>query len=151
MEPFKIEHLERETGKGSFPSFKSLTSDECLQYRQKFALALGLEAEADSLVILKSIFCLEAVRTVHIEDGKFDLATELALVCPDPESSIFINWYQFDDIDQMKLVDLSVYFDDIWYPSVDDIEIFDSALTWVATVSHYYVFRLIHLGGKGKS
>ncbi len=29
------------------------------------------------------------------------------------------------------------FFSDIWYPSLDDIEIFDLNLNWIVSVRHY--------------
>ena len=29
------------------------------------------------------------------------------------------------------------YFDDIWYPAADDIEVFDASFNWIVSVKHY--------------
>ena len=39
-------------------------------------------------------------------------------------------------IDEMKLDDLNKYFYDIWYPVVEDIEIFDRECNWMILISH---------------
>ncbi len=31
---------------------------------------------------------------------------------------------------------MSRWFDDIWYPASDDIDLFDSTLDWILSVSH---------------
>ncbi len=36
----------------------------------------------------------------------------------------------------MKLDDLNKYFYDIWYPVVEDIEIFDRECNWMILISH---------------
>lgn len=148
MESFKIEQFEQENGVGSFPHFKSLTAEECEQVRRRIALSLGLEPNVDSKILLEKIFSLRINRMVNFVNGALDLASELASISVDAESLVFINWYRFDDIDQIKLGDLSIHFNDIWHPIADDIEIFDSTLSWVASISHYSVFRLFYLDGQ---
>ncbi|WP_234399978.1 hypothetical protein [Campylobacter concisus] len=37
----------------------------------------------------------------------------------------------------MRFDDLSKFFSDIWYPSLNDIEIFDINLNWIISVRHY--------------
>ena len=49
---------------------------------------------------------------------------------------MLINFCRFDDIDEMKLDDLNKYFYDIWYPVVEDIEIFDRECNWMILISH---------------
>jgi hypothetical protein len=53
-----------------------------------------------------------------------------------PPEYVFVNWYRFDDVDEIKFADLESHFTDIWYPSSDDIEVFDSSLKWLIAVSH---------------
>jgi hypothetical protein len=53
------------------------------------------------------------------------------------QNNVYINWYQFDNIDKMHFGDLSNYFDDIWYPESDDIDIFDDTFLWVLSIYHY--------------
>jgi hypothetical protein len=49
---------------------------------------------------------------------------------------VFINWKRFECIDRIALEDLSRYFDDIFYPGPDDIELFDETLKWFMLVDH---------------
>ncbi|EKO31739.1 hypothetical protein LEP1GSC179_0008 [Leptospira santarosai str. MOR084] len=45
----------------------------------------------------------------------------------------------------MYLIDLINNFDDIWYPSVDDIDIIDMSISWILSVSHFGEIKLIDL------
>ena len=49
---------------------------------------------------------------------------------------VYINWFRFDNIDQMKFNDFSTYFYDIWFPSVDDIDLFDESYSWIVSIRH---------------
>ena len=39
------------------------------------------------------------------------------------------------------------YFDDIWYPDSDDIDIFDQTLSWILTVLHNGDVKILQIGG----
>lgn len=75
-------------------------------------------------------------------DG-FDLMALMGRVGIHPKASVYLNWYRFDDIDVMSTDQLSRYFSDIWYPSVDDLDIFDDSLDWVLMVRHYGTVSLV--------
>lgn len=48
----------------------------------------------------------------------------------------YVNFYRFDHICEFPTTQLATYFDDIWYPASDDIEIFDDSLAWMIAVDH---------------
>jgi hypothetical protein len=50
---------------------------------------------------------------------------------------IYLNWYRFDRIDEMYVMDVAQYFSDLWYPGADDIDVFDFDLNWIISVTHY--------------
>ena len=52
-----------------------------------------------------------------------------------PET-IFLNWYRFDAFDEMLFSDFIKCFDYIWYPSADDLDIFDQSLSWILSIDH---------------
>ena len=41
--------------------------------------------------------------------------------------------------------DLNKHFYDVWYPSSDDIELFDDTLDWIIFVRHYGGVQLLAL------
>ena len=69
-----------------------------------------------------------------------DLALSLGLA---PEPLVYVNWLRFDDIDCLAFSDLARYFDDIWYPSADYIDIFDSSMSWVLSVDYLGFVRFV--------
>lgn len=53
-----------------------------------------------------------------------------------PASTIYINWYRFDQVDEMRFEDVTRYFDYLWYPGPDDIALFDFTVSWVLSIDH---------------
>ena len=136
MEWFKVDNF-LTSSKDAFPSFSSLTQDECHKILCRLKDALGLNGEHDSLAIVtelsnRQVACLNT----NAESEGFDLQQTLRNLGVNAEKNIFINWYRFDNIDRMECAALSNHFTDIWYPSSDDIDIFDSSLRWILSIRH---------------
>lgn len=69
-------------------------------------------------------------------DEGFSILNTLNGIIKNANDKLFVNWYRYDEIDIFKAGDLSTYFDDIWFPDVDDIDIFDNSLDWIVTIRH---------------
>ncbi len=54
-----------------------------------------------------------------------------------PEDELFVQWRIFQEVDKFRRVDLEREFYSIWYPTSDDIEVFDGTLKWIVFVSHH--------------
>ena len=48
----------------------------------------------------------------------------------------YLNWGQFEELDRIRLQDLSECFDDIWYPGSDDLDVIDAECKWILSVRH---------------
>jgi hypothetical protein len=60
------------------------------------------------------------------------------VACP---KKVYLNWYRFDDIDQIDLAALDQYFSDIWYPGSDDLDVFDDSTDWIVSIAHFGKIR----------
>ena len=137
MQEYKIANFKRSNPLRSFPPFRRLGSEEGRKLAARLAERLRLPPPIDSLRLVRRIeSCLKPVSGVNpLADG-FKLSQlfwQLQIEAPD---SVFVNWYRFDDVDEFQFADLETHFGDVWYPSSDDIELFDTSLTWVIAVSH---------------
>ena len=134
MDAFKIEHFES-AGNSSFPAFRQADAGECATIRDKFLKQLGGGSTRPFADLLEKRQSFAG----SIEDFGLPplpaLFETLSIHCLD---SVYINWHSCrdGDIDELFLSDLSTHFYDIWYPSSDDIDIFDASLRWVVSVRH---------------
>ena len=138
MEQIKIDNFAKSHAGITFPLYKTLASDECAALHATVARRIGISSDVDGLRLLKHLYgAAESTDLGEVPDaGDFNVRKLLAdsgLECAD---SLYVNWYRLDDVDLMDVDDLSRWFDDIWYPGSDDIEIFDSSLDWVISVRH---------------
>ena len=146
MEQTKIENFLRENPGSTFPTFVTLDRQKCKNIRSILSQKLGLGISIDNFDFTNEVAkCSAVCEGVEYDGEKFDLRKtldSLSIVWPE---IVYINWYRFDEIDQMKFVDLAQYFDDIWYPSSDDIEIFDETFCWILSITHFGQLRYLEL------
>ncbi|MDP3928567.1 MAG: hypothetical protein Q8R57_06055 [Bacteroidota bacterium] len=131
MEDFKIELFEQEY-KINFPNFVHLSENECLllinQISQRFDLEINNLIQS---INLRQSY-LENIDAIF----GFNLIETLNSISIYPLPKIYINWYQFDNIDLLDTSDLNKYFYDIWFPSADDIDLFDESFNWIVSIRH---------------
>jgi len=136
VDSLKVQNFNRQNPSAEFPRFTSLAASECAQLLHAIAKRLGLDAQSEPLVVLNTL-CASArsLTSVDAEDG-FNLRTLISGLGLKARAEVLVNWQRFDNIDRIALSDLSRHFDDIWYPSSDDIEIFDESLDWFVLIRH---------------
>jgi hypothetical protein len=142
MHGFKIENFYKLHPSGTFPYFKKLDADECRGMAKRIALAIGLPDGEDTLEIVQRLAEVESeIGTLRENDLSSSLFKVIEKAKISLSELVYVNWYRFDSIDQMKYSEFLKYFDDIWYPSSDDIDIFDDTLSCIFSVTHYGAVR----------
>ena len=140
MDQIKLENFRKEHG-FEMPIVRSLSPDECLKIRENLLHKFSLD-DIDEFFKIDKFNKLDGFNAV---EENFDIKTafsELGIATP---NEICINFNKFENIDILRFDDLDNFFSDIWYPSLDDIEIFDINLNWIISVRHYgaiYYFTL---------
>jgi hypothetical protein len=147
IEDFKIERFKIDFPDAEFPVVHALPSEKCVDLKRKLAEKLGLATNVAPVQLLETLY-----NSFHIEqagfvttDPGFNLDTLLTESGVRTPQQVCINWNQFDHVDEIKLTDLVKYFHYFWYPSSDDIEIFDNTLRWVTLVRHDGAVRVVRL------
>src|ERR1700679_3030855 len=129
MEPIKIENFCVAHPEASFPWFRHLSTDECKTLQSRLSRKLGIP-NAPPLQLLTTLERLSAVVPNAVPSNQDFHLNSLPIWTSMPRT-IYVNWYRLDDIDEMAFIDFCTDFHDLWYPSSDDIEIFDDTLSWV--------------------
>ena len=140
MDQIKLENFRKEYG-FEMPIFRSLPAGECLKIRENLLHKFSLN-DVDEFFKIDKFSKLDGF---NADEKNFDLKTafsELSIATP---NEICINFNKFESIDILRFDDLDKFFSDIWYPSLDDIEIFNINLSFIFSVKHYgaiYYFTL---------
>lgn len=134
MEAFKLVNFKHEHNT-NMPIVRSIEGSECEAVcRSLFrnwhvnTLEEFFKKEEQEFVLLDDI---------NAEDDDFDWNKVFNSIGIPVPNEIFINFERFNNIDVFLFKDFCKYFDDIWYPAADDIEVFDASFNWIVSVKHY--------------
>lgn len=144
MEKIKHDNFSNEYPGHDFPEYMSLSKSACSVIAQSIQEKFALANVTDGLTLVKAIDTLakpcEVIPNVG-EDFKLNsLFNTYGIYAADV---VFINWYRYDKIDSIKRDDFTSHFYDIWYPGVDDIDVFDDSLSWILSVNHDGYVKLL--------
>ena len=132
MDQIKLENFRKEHGI-KMPIVRSLSPNECLKLREKLLHKFSLK-NIDEFFKIDKFRKLDGFNADE-ENFNFKAAfSELGIATP---NEICINFNKFESIDILRFDNLFKFFSDIWYPSLDDIEIFDINLSFIVSVRHY--------------
>ncbi|MEM7513192.1 MAG: hypothetical protein AAF388_19850 [Bacteroidota bacterium] len=132
MDQFKIDLFEKEY-KRSFLEYRSLTQEESKAIKEQIYDKFRI-----SITALFGRWLEKSLQFYSVNNAKDEFKLEMFLsdISIEFNERVFINWNRFDEIDVFSIADLDKYFYDIWYPSADDIEIFDESLDWIVSIRH---------------
>jgi hypothetical protein len=131
MESFKIDLFNKEY-KTEFPNYVHLSESYCLILIDSLSKRYGTSIVSMVEDLNSKQTFIENVDTMN----GFKVIDALKAINIKPLSKIYINWYKFNDIDLLNLIDLDKYFYDIWFSGADDIDLFDESLDWIFTIRH---------------
>ena len=132
MDQIKLENFRKEHG-FDMPIVRSLSLDECIKIRENLLHKFSLD-DIDEFFKIDKFNKLDGFNADEVNFDLNALFNELNIATP---NEICINFNKFESIDILHFDDLSKFFSDIWYPSLDDIEIFDINLSFIISVRHY--------------
>jgi len=135
MQDFKIQHFKSTHPNTPFPWYRSLSQLDAASVRMKISKALNLNSQDPDILISAIEEKGTLVEGEKASNSHFEIAKLLSNFGIQPRQNVLINWSRYDDIDEIGLGDLNMYFSDIWYPGPDDIDIFDSSFRWFLSIS----------------
>lgn len=137
MQILKIANFHQANPSETFPAFRHLDDAEVHRLASRLASRLRLPSPATALMLARRVSSgVVPVTGVTALSETFRLSQVLWTLQIAPPESVFINWHQFDDVDELRFSDVEAHFADLWYPSSDDIEIFDSSMNWLLSIAH---------------
>jgi hypothetical protein len=148
MDAFKIENFRKDDPSKKFPWFETLTLEQCQKIRTELFAEMKIPKELKGPELARAIDQIQTpVAGFLNEKGVLTLEGVLKDLGIDCENLVHINWKHFDDIDRFEKDELFLYFFNIWYPSSDDIDIFDSTGKWLLSVDHGGGMKIIKKPG----
>ena len=124
-----------------FPAHRDLSAAEVEDKRENLSINGMAAASRESLT--RMIDSAKPIAGMSAESDDFDLGDVFRHLRIPPPSNIYV-WYLYDDeMVSLSTADVARYFDDFWYPSSDDVGLFDNSGRWIIFVTHYGELRVI--------
>lgn len=144
MKKFKLEHFIKDNPESVFPNYFSLDAGAATEIRRELAAKVNSNSQLADLSLVMTIDSLgQLCSGINAQNENFSLSKFLSRAGLNNIGDVFVNWYRYDDIDKFNLYELDKYFDYIWYPDADDIDIFDESLSWIVSISHTGQIKLL--------
>jgi hypothetical protein len=152
MDPHKIANYEQQHGAGTFFQFRSFAPEEAHRILQMIKKRMRLPEESDALKVVNAIRKRSSpIEGIDATRDGFDLKRTLERVGFTPSDHLLLNWFRFDQIDEIRTDDLCRNFDDIWYPSSDDLDILESNLNWILSIDHSGAVWMLEFNGNSEA
>ncbi len=143
MNPSKILDFKANHPAEDFPSFRTLEPSGIQVIRSRLGRLTGLPEDAAGLSIVKAIEKTgQVLITDDLRNFPGDIVTAFDRHQVTPSSRVYVNWYRFDEIDELRTQDFLRWFPDLWYTAAEDPDIFDEGLEWMLSLRHYRAFVL---------
>ena len=137
MEKIKLDNFFNEYAGRDFPEYESLSKNACSNIIQSILEKFTLTDVTDGLSMVKAIDTLGIpCEVASYVDETFNLNALLKACGIEAADFVYINWHRYDKIDRLTRNDLTRHFYDLWYPEVDDIDIFDDSINWILSIRH---------------
>ena len=107
------------------------------ELRVRLANAASFPPEVDNLALTHHLDSLmRPVGETNADDDDFDLSAVFHRIGVVPAEQLFVDWYRYDRVDEIAYGELARYFHELWYPSSDDITLFDDSCSWLIAIDH---------------
>jgi hypothetical protein len=137
VQSFKIENFLRDNPGSIPPQCVSLTDDEVRALVDRLLAKAG-HPDGPPQAILTHLFeDSTPVADLDPDQEEPNLGGVFDKCGIRPGPTVYVGWGPLSDIDRFQIEDLVRYFYDVWYPSADDIDIFDETCEWIVIVRHY--------------
>ncbi|MFN0061482.1 MAG: hypothetical protein ACKVPX_03045 [Myxococcaceae bacterium] len=138
MDSFKLDNFVA-ANPGTLLPIRSCQEKDVAGVRERLAAALKIADCSDGRGIAEAILRAETVVSdVSALKPGFDFGEVVrTLVDVQPEDAVLLNWHHFEQLDRIRFADLARYFEDIWYPAVDDLDVLSEDTRWVVSISHF--------------
>lgn len=139
MENFKKELFRKEYNT-DFPFYDELKTEECIKIKEDIENKYQIQDRYFDKDLSKMQIFFDKL---NAEDENFNFLNLIKELNLKEDNNIYVTWNSFVDIDKFSIKDFCKYFDDIWYPVADDIDVLNQDLSWIISIRHdggiYYI------------
>lgn len=142
MDFHKIMNFKTDNPNLEFPDYKSLSDSVKKNLIKSLFDNLKISNNLNGVNLSKSIE-KKSIIIGKISDGAFILDDLLSNFGYSANEKIYLNWKNFESIEEMSKLSFNQNFFDIWYPGVDDLDIFDESCNWLLSITHAGIVKAL--------
>jgi len=137
MIPAKIVDFQKKHGQ-AFPPFRHIAGTDASALEVRLLSRLGLDSSATQAVQWSQLDSrLRGVAGFNANETGFRLEKVFEQLGIHPSHAVYVAWSnEPGNIDEMPFEQLCRIFSDVWWPSADDIDLFDDSLSWFVRIDH---------------
>jgi hypothetical protein len=137
VQSFKTVNFLRENPGSLPPQFVPLAEGEAREVVDRLLSRAGRPEGRPEAVLGHLLQHSIPLADVNLDQQEIDLREIFNKCGIVPGSCTYVEWGPLREIDRFQTEDLIKHFYDVWYPSANDIELFDDAFDWMVFVRHY--------------
>lgn len=142
---YKIEVFEIDYPGRAFPWYRELDKPACADVRCRLRRRIGCAAKTPPIELLKMLWQRATPLNLNPSDEAFDPGAALEASGIIPNDMVYLDWSAFTEIYEMRFADFREHVQSLFFPSADDLTVFDDTLTWVLWLLHYCELALSRL------
>ena len=142
MDFHKILNFKTDNPNLEFPDYKILSDLVKKNLIKSLFYNLKISNDLNGANLSKSIE-KKSIIIGKISDGVFILDDLLSNFGYSANEKIYLNWKNFESIEEMSKLSFNQNFFDIWYPGVDDLDIFDESCNWLLSITHAGIVKAL--------
>jgi hypothetical protein len=139
MDALKLRHFEA-AHPGLALSVRPAGAQQVAALRAVLLARLRLPVDTDGLSLVRAIQSRSLpLPLLDAATPGFDLGRVLVdqLDGGDLDQDVLLNWHRFEQLDLIRGTELASCFADVWYPSVDDLDVVALDARWVLSIGHH--------------
>lgn len=142
MDAHKILNFQKIHPNFEFPVYKILDDSRKKELIKFLMKNLKIPNNLNGIALSRKIYDKSTIAG-RVLDDSFNLDDFLMGFKYSANKKIYLNWGNFESIEEISKFSLNKNFFDIWYPSVDDLDIFDENCNWLLSVTHHGIVKVL--------
>lgn len=128
-------YYERNPG-GKFIEYEIIDERQSLRLSNELLSNFGVEEFIDRTIAINNIIRDCSLIYTDFDETNFDIYEITKNIDNSNFNIIYINYSDYKFLIKVHANDLNLFFDDIYFPSVHDIEIFSESCLWMVSINH---------------
>ena len=136
MDLSRIKVFKADFPEQAFPSYRSLSQAECEDILKRLYGKLSLQVTQDSVTLDTIIRDRSTQFADDIDENSISVSSMFRGMEIAVPSAVILKWNSWVELTEFSFSDFEKYFGYLFLPGADDLDVFDSTMSWVVSFTH---------------